>query len=498
MRRFSAARPWAALLLPVLLVPVSLVLAACGGAAERAPLNVVVILLDTLRADRVGAYGYGRGTTPALDDLARRGVVFDDARAQSPCTFPSVNSLLTSRPVFDFLEQPAGDLGIPPHVPSLATLLAERGYTTLAASASPVVRATPSDVNRVGGFGAGFDRFDEACLWREGACVTDAGFRLLDAAEPPFLLYLHYMDPHDPYTPPPELARRFAGEPTPRQRERDWLVGGDPNPIASMLYADGPEVEVTPADLAYLEGLYDAEVAYADRQVRVVLRALEKRRLRNDTLVVVVSDHGESFLEDGDVKHCRSLHDREVKTPFIFALPGLQRPRRVTAPVANTDLLPTILDYVDRWGGTGEGTVDRAEAGRDLGFAGRSLRPWAEGEMTNGEADGDGHTVSESPSTAPAFSPEPVFSAITIWRSAADDRFKLIHNLETGTWQLYDLRTDPEETTDVLDHAGRDDYRRDFHRLRTALVEWMQATGGDDAATTREAGERLRALGYLQ
>lgn len=479
-----------ALLLPAVLLPVLVALAACGGAPERPALNVVVVMLDTLRADRVGAYGYGRGTTPALDALARRGVVFEHARAQSPCTFPSVNSLLTSRPVFDFLEQPPGDLGIPPRIPSLATLLKQRGYTTLAASASPVVRATPSDVNRVGGFGAGFDRFDEACLWREGACVTDAGFRLLDAAEPPFLLYLHYMDPHDPYTPPPDLRRRFAGEPTPRQQAREWLTGGDPNPIAAMLYAGGPPVEVTASDLAYLQGLYDAEVAYADRQVRVVLRALEKRRLRDDTLVVVVSDHGESFLEDGDVKHCRSLHDREVRTPFIFALPGLRAPRRVAAPVANTDLLPTILDYADRWRGTAaEATVSSDPPA----FAGRSLRPWIEGEADRGEADAGENLGLDDP-----VSSAPTFSAITVWRSAADDRFKLIHNLETGAWQLYDLRSDPEETTDLLSRPDRDDHRRDYHRLRAALVEWMHATGGDDANPTREAGKRLRALGYLQ
>ena len=482
--RGAAARGALLTLVPILAV---LTLAGCGAPRERPPLNVVVVMLDTLRADRVGAYGYGRGTTPALDDLARRGVIFENARAQSPCTFPSANSLLTSRPVFDFLGQPTGDLGIPERFPTLATLLGQRGYTTLAASASPVVRATPSDVNRVGGFGAGFDHFDEACLWREGSCVTDAGFRLLDAAEPPFLLYLHYMDPHDPYSPPPDLRRRFAGAPTPRQEGLEWLMAGDPNPIATMLYADGPPVGQTAADMAYLEGLYDAEVAYADRQVRTVLRALEKRRLRNDTLVVVVSDHGESFLEDGDVKHCRSLHDREVKTPFIVSLPGLRTPRRIEAPVANTDLLPTVLDYVDHWRGKaaeGKAAEGKAEAAPaeaaepEPGFVGRSLRPWIDGTGGAGR--------------------DPVFSAIGVWRSAADERFKLIHNLETGTWQLFDLRSDPAELTNVLGGPGRDAYRRDYHRLRTALEGWMEATGGRDAAATREAGERLRALGYLQ
>src|SRR5687767_7381233 len=133
----------------------------CGCAApEPERLNVLVVMLDTLRADHVGAYGYPRPTTPNLDALAARSHLFESARAQSSCTFPSVNSLLTSRYPADFLAQPGGSFGIPEGIPSLAEMLAERGWQTAAVSASPIVRATPGHHNPHGGFGRGFATFD--------------------------------------------------------------------------------------------------------------------------------------------------------------------------------------------------------------------------------------------------------------------------------------------------------------------------------------------------
>jgi arylsulfatase len=450
----------------------SLLLGGCGasgaGGGDR-PLNVVVVMADTLRADHVGAYGHPRGTTPRLDELARQGVLFESTRAQASCTYPSVNSLLTGREPARFLGQPQGHLGIPDGTPSLATLLDERGYSTIAVSASPIVRATPSNHNPTGGFGAGFDRFDEACEWLEGGCVTETALRLLDESrdadrEAPFLLYLHYMDPHDPYRPPTAERRRFAGD---YAGDKPWVIDGDPNPIAEMLYQDGPDVGVTGADLAFLRGLYDAEIAHFDAQLALLLRGLERRGLLRSTLVVVTSDHGESFLEAGDVKHCRSLFDREIHVPLVLWLPDLEQPRRVAAPVANLDVLPTVLELVD----------ERLLAGPAPAppMDGRSLVAFIEG----GDA---------------AAEPAVVFSSISVLRAATDGRYKLVHHLGHGTWKLYDLAADPEETTDVL--AAN---RRAYHRLRAAMTAWLaEMEGGGDAEATTEAQRRLRALGYLQ
>jgi arylsulfatase len=453
-----------------------LTLSACTPPGDDgAPWNVVVVLVDTLRSDHVGAYGYARPTTPRLDALAAESVLFENARAQAPCTFPSTNSALTSRDPAYFLDQPQGHMGIPEAIPSVAEMLRHRGYDTYAVSASPIVRATPTKFNQAGGFGRGFDAFDEACEWREAACVHRAAVELLRwrTDDRPFFLYLHYMDPHDPYRPPESEPRLFA---KPYSGDKSWVHLGDPNPLADMVYNGNDAISVTDEELTHLEDLYDDEIHYFDRHLGMLLDELEHRRLLERTLLVVMSDHGESFLEANHVKHCRSLYDREVKTPLVLRVPGLA-PRRVATPVANLDLVPTILDYVDqRLPPPAEGEPALA-APPDL--EGASLRPLAEGTGERLAADGG----------APV-----VFSAIGVWRAAADDRFKLIHNLRDDTWALYDLAADPAEMHDVLA-----DNRRAFHRLRDAMQEWMdRVEEGGDAEATDEALQRLKALGYLQ
>lgn len=494
----TLAAPW----IPAVLVLLgALVAAGCGagrapgGAGEGGgpPLNVVLVLADTLRADHLSAYGHHRPTSPHLDALAAGGVLFEAARAQSPCTFPSANSLLTSRSPARFLGQPEGHLGIPPGMPSLATVLDGLGYRTLAVSASPVVRATPSDVNRAGGFDAGFDHFEEACLWREAACVSEAAIALLDRTGAgagdgePFFLFLHYMDPHDPYRPPRGAPRPFAGE---YGGDREWVAEGDPNPLARRVYANGPGGtpwgdpalgDVTREDLDHLVRLYDDEILYLDDQLGKLLDELERRGLLDATLVVLVSDHGESFLEAGHVKHCRSLFDREIHTPVVLWGPGVGlgpgedgAPRRVATPVSNLDVVPTVLDYVARR----LPAVPGLPALLPEGAEGLSLRPLVEGE----------------PRTAADGGSPVVFSSIGAWRAAADDRFKLIHDLSDGSYVLYDLHRDPEETRDVLAEN-----RRPYHRLKDALHAWLQEVeGGGDLEATTEAQRRLKSLGYLQ
>ena len=123
------------------------------------PTNVIIVMVDTLRADHMSAYGYERETTPFISNFASQGFVFEHARSQASCTFPSVNSLLTSRNPAIFIRQGKGRLGIPDEYPSIAEILKAHGYRTIAVSASPIVRATPSDFNPIGGFDRGFDTF---------------------------------------------------------------------------------------------------------------------------------------------------------------------------------------------------------------------------------------------------------------------------------------------------------------------------------------------------
>ena len=440
---------------------------ACSREEPPRPRNVIFILVDTLRADHLGAYGYSRPTSPALDAFARESVLFQNARSQAACTFPSVNSLLTSRYPPVFLGQPGQALGIPASVPSLAEVLQARGYTTVAVSASAVVRNTPSRHNPGGGFGRGFDLFLEDCLWKSASCVNRQAFGHLQrrgGGDKPLFLYLHYLDPHGPYAPPSTYKRQFAGGGEP---ERAFIRNGNPNPIGDWLYKQAPDPAVTPRELQHLVDLYDDEIAFWDAEFARLLARIEEAGLLEDSILVIASDHGEEFLEHGHIKHCRNLFDTTVRTPLILRIPGVE-PKQVAAAVENLDIVPTLLDYL------GIETVG-------LTLEGRSLRPLIEGGEEPEPAAERRQYATQGP-----------------WRGVSDGRYKLIHDLANGGFALYDLSADPGETRDVLR-----DQRRTFHRLRQDLTAWLGRAEGEWAASesvrkAQEAEKKLRSLGYLE
>ncbi len=430
---------------------------SCRRQAPR-PRNVILLLVDTLRADRLSAYGYGRGTSPGLDAFARQAVRFDNARSQAACTFPSVNSILTSRWPAAFLGQPDRALGIPPGTPSLAEILQARGFHTVAVSASAVVRRSPSRFNPGGGFGRGFDVFHEDCVWKAAGCVNAAAAAHVKEGKQPLFLYLHYIDPHGPYQPPPDWKRRFATG-APGNPAKDWVAKGNPNPIGDWLYKGKPNPGLTPGDLRYLKDLYDEEIAYLDSQLAGLFASLRRTGLLEDSIVILAADHGEEFLEHGDIKHCRNLFDTSLRVPLLVRVPGVAA-KTVARPVQNLDLVPTVLDYLGIAAGGAR-------------FEGRSLRAEIEG---NARAPGIQYGLQGT------------------LRSASDGRFKLIQNLAGGPPVLFDLKTDPGETKNVL--AAE---RRPFATLRDALAAWLARSEGKGAAdAARAAQEKLRSLGYIE
>jgi len=446
----------------VLAVALALGTVGCGRTQRPRPAvaeNVLLLVVDTLRADHLGLYGYPRATSPTLDRLATSGVVFEQARSQAACTFPSVNSLLTSRQATAFLGRAYGDFSIPSAFPTIAELLAARGWATFAASASAVVRATASHVNPVGGYGAGFSRFDETCESREAACLNARFATFLDAQPARFFAYLHYMDPHHPYAPPATHPRRFAREVV----GRDWVQAGNPDPIERALAAGSPP-DVTPAELQSLIDLYDEEIAYWDTQLAELFADLARRRLRDRTLIVLAADHGEMFLEHGDVKHCRKVYDTVTRTPLVVWIPG-GHGQRIARAVENLDVVPTILDYL-------------GVAVTGVQLDGTSLRSIAEG----------------APDARSAYA----YSAQDALRSVVDGRYKMIEDVLTQREQLFDLADDPGEQRDRL--AELIPERR---RLETALATWLAANEGPDGGA-RNAGlaasvtRVLRSLGYVQ
>ncbi len=442
------------LLLPFLLT-------ACAR-EEPGPRNVLLVVVDTLRADRLSLYGYHRPTSPLLDAFAREGVTFLNARSQAGCTFPSVNSLLTSRDPALFLDQPS-DMGIPETVVSLPEILRDHGYATAAISSSPIVRNTPSKMNPAGGFGRGFQTFDEECWKKHAACINKKALGLVSTLPEPWFLYLHYLEPHGPYRPAANHPRKFA--PKEPKGVRPWARRGEAFPVGRRLYDGDIRYQFGPRDLAHLYDLYDEEIAYFDQQFAQLLddlRSLGDGDLLDRTAIVLAADHGEEMYEHGHFGHCRDLAFETVpKTPLFLRLPGTEQGLRRQSLANNLDIVPTLLDYL------GLPAADHT-------FDGRSLRPVIEKDQPVRRLS---------------------FGLQGVTRIATDGTLKLTFDLATGRTQLFDLKTDPGEKTDLS--TGRPE---DTRRLQAALVRWMETREGPPVESRRKAKQleqQLKALGYL-
>lgn len=429
---------------------------------DRPSQNVLIVLVDTLRADHLGAYGYHRPTSRHFDEFAASAILFENARAQAPCTFPSVNSLLTSRDPISFVARGGGRFHIPLEVPSLADLLSEQGYLTAAVSASPIVRRTPSAHNRLGGFESAFERFDEACLFKSARCVNARAFELIDQTMGrPFFLYLHYFDPHAPYWPPKQHERRFATE----HEGNLGVVRGDPNPVERWRYGYGPKPEDVAAALVHLADLYDEEIAYFDEQFQMLLDGLVKRALLDRTIVVFVSDHGEAFMEDGDVKHCHGLGESQIRTPLVLHLPGVEGGMRIASASENLDVVPTVLDYLGI----------EVKAATSARFEGRSLRSSIEGAE-------DGEQMA--------------FSSWRAKRSVVRGHYKLVYDLSSEKHELYDVSVDPFQRVD-LSHEQSDVAATLLKALKARFTR-LEGNRQRSIEAGDAAIEQLKALGYLE
>ncbi|MFG0318918.1 MAG: sulfatase [Planctomycetota bacterium JB042] len=312
---------------------------ACSDGGPPRP-SIVLITLDTTRADHLGCYGYRRATSPRIDALARESTVYERATAVTSWTLPTHASMFTGKlPTshgarydaegpFD-LSKAIGDgfegfraRGIDDRERTLAAILGEAGYRTGAAVAGPWLLS-------VFGLAQGFDSYDDSGIdhinGRRADSITDAGLAFVDEAnddDAPFFLFLNYFDAHAPYVPPGErYARLFA--PGPLTREN---VGK-------------PEFQVA---------LYDAEIAFMDEHVGRLLDGLKERGLYDDAWIFVTADHGELLWEIGGLSgHGISLSEPEIHVPLIVKAPGGAAAGREARRVDQTDLLPTILEHLE-------------------------------------------------------------------------------------------------------------------------------------------------------
>ena len=435
-----------------------------GQKPKARPKNLVLVTIDTLRRDRVSAYGYWRQTTPFLDQLAREGARADGV-SPTPWTKAATATLLTGLHPLRHQTFSESDV-IPAEAATLAEELAAAGFDTLGVSSN-------GWVSRAWGFERGFRDF--VSVWRLGygkfptsAQVNQELIPRLAALREPYFLYVHYLDPHMPYSPPygwdgnplpPELARHVPFRP------EDFKVRGVLLPL--------------PDKLAIASELYDGEVRANDDALRQLFAALRARGLLEGTLAVVTSDHGEEFGEHGRVGHGQALYEESVAVPLVFHAPGVIRPQGQVGELGLEDVVPTVLDLLG---------VAQRRRGTALPFDGIS----AAAELRSGAAVAPGRGR--------------LLHVDFRWGAAlalVRDRVKLmLAERPAYAKALYDLRADPGEKTNLVGAVGtpvaggfealaRELAGRYAALLRLALP---RKTTSADA----ELVEQIKALGYLQ
>jgi len=438
------------------------VLSALAGSAVAAPPSVILVSIDTLRADRLGCHGHAGARSPAIDALAAGGHLFTGAVSAAPWTLPAHASLMTSLHARTHRTDDA-KRSLPDGATTLAATLRDAGYSTHAVVSGPFMRSEF-------GLHAGFDTYDESLARGKheeshGMITSDRiherALALLDDAPAPFFLFLHYWDVHYDYIPPDPYAEIFdpgyQGDLTGEGFMRNRRIRRD----------------MPAEDLRHLRALYDGEVAWVDRWIGRLLRELESRGLLDEVVVVLTADHGDEFFEHGERGHQHSLYEELVHVPLIVRLPADPGGgRRHAARVELVDVMPTLLDIL--------GVAPPA------GLQGRSLGPLLRGG-----------TLADRPAYAETTKAQKDRSEKRRSRSwcVYDGPLKLIvFDGKRHPTELYDLDADPAERRDL----GADPRRA---RLVERWESWMrttpegreQANAGVDEATRRT----LESLGYV-
>jgi choline-sulfatase len=400
--------------------------------AELRPLNVVVVTIDTLRPDHLPCYGYQQVETPTLDSLAQRGVLFEQAVAQTPLTPPSHASIFTGQyPTVHHVRNTGGFI-LPSSSRPLAKVLQEQGWDTAAFIGSAVLK-------KIFGFNLGFTVYDDQMPKpgpedefredpeRRAGVVVDRAIQWLNAQSgKPFFLWVHLYDPHLPYDPPGPFRERYKDHP------------------------------------------YDGEIAYTDRELGRLIDVVRAKGPQN-TIIAVLSDHGESLGEHGEFTHGVFLYDSTLRIAFLMAGPGIPAGMRIKAQARSIDFLPTLLELM---GGKAPDQVQGA-------------------------------------SLVPAFSGRRVATGVSYGETLYPKMnmgWAELRSVRTGQWkyvrapkpELYDLVRDAGEATNVIRQ-----HPAEAQRFETVLNGVVSPGGGGTAEkvetrlVNEQAMEELRSLGYL-
>jgi arylsulfatase A-like enzyme len=450
-------------------------LVACACSGERAtpperPPNLLLVVIDTLRADRLSSYGYARNTSPQLDRVAAEGVRFDSSYAAASTTLPSHASLFTGEAPIRHGAVKNG-IRLSADADTLAERLRAAGFQTAAIVSSFVL-------DRRFGLDQGFDHYEDdftkegssyrSDTWRgfhtggafdrRANLTTDRAIRWLDERRDParpFFLFVHYFDPHDPYDPPEPWKSRFARPAGARPSLADALVKRD------------------------VLDRYDGEIAFTDDEVGRLLAHVAALGLEDSTLVVVTSDHGEGLGQHGVIGHTVNVHEEAVRVPLLLRWPGRLAAGSVVAePVESVDVLPTLLELMG---------LPPGDTGRGRSLAGALLR----GESLDAEHPVVTHRR--------PFDPAVVQENLRVFGEQFGlrrGRWKWIEGDRDGTRLLYDLTADPLEQRD---RAAEEPARAEAMSGEVATFRSRyQREAPLDTEVDADDAERLRALGYAE
>lgn len=428
-----------------------------GRAAASDLPDIILISIDTLRSDHLGAYGYTRDTSPFVDSIARDGIRFDNAFSTSSWTAPAMVSLMTSR--YPYAHGVVHGLvargrvehqeAIPGDLPLVAERLRAAGYTTFGISSN---RHLSSEL----GFGRGFDHYE--CIgFANATTVLDRlkNLRSKLSAARPYFLWVHFLDPHAPYTQRQPYFDSYWGE---RPIREDLLEIKRAKRYEKLDFQPGDE------GMEFVNALYDSEIRYTDEAMRDLFAMVSRAK---DAAVIVTSDHGEEFAEHGRFGHGHSLYNGVVKVPMIMRLPDKR-----LAGTSITDRV-SVIDVATTLAVLGKTEVPG-------GWKGRDLTQIAEGK------DKNARNLYLS------------LSRNRELRSVLKDRYKYIYDLrKPDNSSLFDLGADPGEMNNVADTDGKR-----ATRLKNVLIDRLLSMESAKhkpgmAEISSEHLEQLRALGYV-
>lgn len=434
--------------IPVLTAALCTAFIVCGTPND--PPNVIFIVVDTLRADHLGCYGYERDTSPHIDALSRESVVFKNAVSQAPWTPPSIASMLTGLypAELGYKDRP---VVMEDSIVTLPEIFHANGYTTMGIISHVLVA-------RRLGFAQGFDTYDQENAEGHGhisspSVIQKAVAFIESNRQNKFFLFLHLFDPHYDYILHDDY-NFFPGY-------NGTLQSGE-----SIYSLREKAPEMTKQDLQYIKALYDSEIRFTDAYIGHLLNTMKELDLYRNTMVVLTADHGEEFKDrDEWIGHSKRLYQESIHVPLIIKLPGRYKQRVREDYTGLIDLMPSILRYMDF-----TFPADYPLSGSAIDFSGN---------------DKNGRLVFSETRRG------------NFLRAAAWQGWKLIDDRAARQLELYNLQRDPHESVNVAD--SNPDLAQ---TLLNALKTWVENTRTDltsrAPAFTEEELQKLKSLGYIK